>query len=167
MRIVLDIGGGLAKDTEEYGLSNIPLRWMMREIVKARCHIYFDETALELWNIPSTTIVQVPMTREPSDSTLRGDETDLALGKEIPDKDLALTGEEANASTSASASIARHTSALPPTAHVDIRDNLDVVDAVQEMSNAFQKNPFWWILEILPTHQEWQNEVDEWVGKWG
>jgi hypothetical protein len=72
MRIVLDIGGGLARDTEEYALSNIPLRWTMREIVKARCHIHFDKTALELWNIPCETIVQVRMTREPSDSTVWG-----------------------------------------------------------------------------------------------
>lgn len=167
-RIVLDVGGGLRKDTEENALSNIPLRWMLREILRARCHIRFDESALELWNIPSATIEQVPMTREPSDSTLRGDETDLALGQEMPDKDLPLSGEEANASTSTSVSIIRH-SVLPPSPHVpvDIHDALDVVDAVQEMGSAFKKNPFWWILEVIPTYHEWQNEEDEWVGKLG
>jgi hypothetical protein len=149
-------------------LSNIPLRWMMREILKAQCHIRFDETALELWNIPSATIIeQVPMTREPSDSTLRGDETELAPGQEMPDKSLSLSREEANASTSGST--IRHTSALPPSPHVpaDIHDALDVVDAVQEMGSAFRTNPFWWIIEAVPTYHEWQNEKDEWVGKMG
>jgi hypothetical protein len=163
MRIVLNIGGGLARDTEEYALSNILLRWMMRKIVEARCHIHFDKTVLKLWNIPCATIMQVPMTCEPSDSTLCGDETDFVLWKEIQDKDIALTGEEANPSIS----IAQHTSALLPTAQVHICNNLDMVDAVQEMSNAFKKNPFWWILEVLPTYHEWQNEEDKWVGKWG
>ena len=142
----------------------------MREILKARCHIRFDETALELWNIPSATIEQVPMTREPSDSTLRGDETDLAPGQEMPDKSLSLSGEEANASTSTSVSIIRETGPLPPSPHVsvdNIHDALDVVDAVQEMGSAFKTNPLWWILEAVPTYHEWQNEEDEWVGKSG
>jgi hypothetical protein len=158
MRIVLDVGGGLAKDTDESALSNIPLRWMMCEILKARCHVYFDETALELWNIPSTTVSQVPITRVLSDSTLRGDESDIALGK---------AGEEANAAMGESASIVLHPSAPSPDPHVGIHDTLDAVDAVQKMGNAFKKNPIWWILELVPTYHEWQNEEGEWVGKYG
>jgi hypothetical protein len=127
---------------------------MMREILKAQCHIRFDETALELWNIPSATIEQVPVTREASDSTLRGEETDLAPGQEMLDKSLSLSREEASASTSTSV-------------REDIHDALDVVDAVQEMGSAFKTNPFWWILEMVPTYHEWQNEEDEWVGKMG
>ena len=107
------------------------------------------------------------MTRETSDSTLRGDETDFAPEKDMLKNGHALSGEEANASTSMSTSIIRDTSALLPSPHADIHDALDVVDAVQAMGNSFSTNPFWWILELVPTYHEWQNEEDEWVGKWG
>jgi len=153
----------LAKDTEANALSNIPLRWMMREIVKARCDILFDETALELWNIPTATIDQVTRTREPSFATLRGDESELTLAQEILDKHRPLSAGEGIASTIRSGGAQPE----PPSTPVNIHAALDVVDAVQEIGNAFGRNPFWWMLEFVPTYREWQNDQDEWVGKWG
>ena len=157
----------MAKDTEVNALSNIPLRWMMREIVKARCDILFDETALELWNIPTATIDQVTRTRKPSLVTLRDDESERVLGQEILDKRRVLSAEEAIASTSASRIRSNGAQPEPPPTPINIHAALDVVDAVQEMGNAFRRNPFWWMLEFVPTYREWQNDQDEWVGKWG
>ena len=159
----------MAKDTEANALSNIPLRWMMREIVKvkARCDILFDETALELWNIPTATIDQVTRTREPSFATLRGDESELTLAQEILDKDRTLSAGEAIASTSVGTIRSNGAQPEPPSTPVNIHAALDVVDAVQEIGNAFRRNPFWWMLEFVPTYREWQNDQDEWVGKWG
>lgn len=143
----LDVGGGLAKDTDDHALSNISLRWMVNEIVKAQCHILFDEAALDLWNIPIPAIVQValPVTREASDSTL--------------------LAREASGSTSTGASAHKGDAAEAPSLFLPIEESLDAIDAVQKMGNAL-KNPFWWALELVPTYHEWQNEQDEWVGKW-
>ncbi|KAI0064152.1 hypothetical protein BV25DRAFT_1800963 [Artomyces pyxidatus] len=49
-----DIGGGAALDTAEYALANIPLRWMVCEVVKAQCGIIFNEAAAARWKIPIT-----------------------------------------------------------------------------------------------------------------
>jgi len=156
----------LAKDSKANALSNIPLRWMMREIVKARCDIIFDKTALELWKIPTATIEQVTRTRGPSLFALRGDESELALAQEILDKHRALSVGEATASTSASTIQSNGAQPEPPTP-VNIHAALDVVDAIQGMGDAFKRNPFWWMLEFVPTYREWQNDKNEWVGKWG
>ena len=41
-----DVGGGAVPDTHEYLLSDIPLRWMVREVMLAQCGVLFDNTAL-------------------------------------------------------------------------------------------------------------------------
>ncbi|KAI9508334.1 hypothetical protein F5148DRAFT_923284 [Russula earlei] len=56
-----DVGGGNAKDSDKYALSNLSLRWMVREIVGARefipkFEVLFDPTALPQWNIPQREI---------------------------------------------------------------------------------------------------------------
>jgi hypothetical protein len=137
---------------------------MVNEIVKAQCHIHFDECALDLWNvIPITTIKQIPipMTREASDSTLRDEEAELGLGKYMPDKYHDSVAGEADASTNTSTPGQNGAGALLP-----VEASLDAMDALQKMGNALKKNVFWWVLELVPTYHEWQNEEDEWVGKW-
>jgi len=49
-----DIGGGVALDKAEHALANIPLRWMIEQIVSADCRILFDWDAFARWNIPTT-----------------------------------------------------------------------------------------------------------------
>lgn len=137
---------------------------MVNEIVKAQCHIHFDECALDLWNvIPITTIkrIPIPMTREASDSTLRDEEAELGLGKDMPDKYHDSVAGEADASTNTSTPGQNGAGALLP-----VEASLDAIDALQKMGNALKKNVFWWVLELVPTYHEWQNEEDEWVGKW-
>lgn len=140
---------------------------MVNEIVKAQCHIRFDECALDLWNvIPITAIkrIPIPMTREASDSTLRDEEAEPGLGKDTPDKYHASVAGEANASTSNGTPGHNGAGALFPSPPVD--ESLDAMDALQKMGNALKKNVFWWVLELVPTYHEWQTEEDEWVGKW-
>lgn len=47
-----DVGGGAVPDAEQHELANISLRWMVREVQKARCGIQFDEMALARASIP-------------------------------------------------------------------------------------------------------------------
>lgn len=133
---------------------------MVSEIVKARCHILFDEAALDLWNIPIPAIVQVPLpvARETSDSTLRNED--------MPDKYHTSLAREASGSTSTGAPAHKGDAGEAPSLFTPIEESLDAMDAVQKMGNALRKTPFWWVLELVPTYHEWQNEQDEWVGKW-
>jgi len=41
-----DIGGGAVVNTVEHSLSNITLRWMVREVVASGCSVIFDTAAL-------------------------------------------------------------------------------------------------------------------------
>ena len=50
--IPTDVGVGIAKDTKPNTLSNVSLRWMVREVMKADCGVLFDLAALGQWNIP-------------------------------------------------------------------------------------------------------------------
>ncbi|KAI9444642.1 hypothetical protein H4582DRAFT_2094510 [Lactarius indigo] len=52
-----DVGGGVKK-TEERALSDIPLRWMIREIVNAGVEVIFDEKALDFLHIPVSMITK-------------------------------------------------------------------------------------------------------------
>ncbi|KAH9962729.1 hypothetical protein BGW80DRAFT_1354174 [Lactifluus volemus] len=55
-----DIGGGAARDTTEHALSNIPLRWMIEQIVDTDCPIMFDLAAFDRWSIPVAIATHQP-----------------------------------------------------------------------------------------------------------
>ncbi|KAG8830510.1 hypothetical protein FRC18_007956 [Serendipita sp. 400] len=56
-----DVGGGSEVDNARICLANIPLRWMLHEIVKAECGILFDNAELDRLGIPYDC---VPRTKE-------------------------------------------------------------------------------------------------------
>jgi len=133
---------------------------MLHEIVKAPCHIQFDEAALNLWSIPITAIKPIITTREASDSTLR-DEPEVAVAQEMPDKYPSLSRRGANTNTS------RSEGTRVPSAYQHLEESLEATEAVQKMGNALKENILWWIIEIIPTYHERQDDQDEWVGEWG
>ncbi|KAG8784594.1 hypothetical protein FS842_009121 [Serendipita sp. 407] len=47
-----DVGGGECKDDRVHSLSNISLRWMIREIARSQCGILFDTSKLRGMGIP-------------------------------------------------------------------------------------------------------------------
>ncbi|KAI0275275.1 hypothetical protein BC834DRAFT_921341 [Gloeopeniophorella convolvens] len=49
-----DVGGGVALDTAPSALANIPLRWMIQEVMLNECGVLFDMEAFARWNIPLT-----------------------------------------------------------------------------------------------------------------
>ncbi|KAI9444639.1 hypothetical protein H4582DRAFT_2094508 [Lactarius indigo] len=49
-----DVGGSSTPNSEPHSLANIPLRWMLQEIIRADCGIMFDLDAFARWDIPIT-----------------------------------------------------------------------------------------------------------------
>jgi hypothetical protein len=47
----IDVGGGAVPDATEYASGDIPLRWMVYEVMKSDCGILFDPDALRRANI--------------------------------------------------------------------------------------------------------------------
>lgn len=142
-----DVGGGHMKDTKLHSLSNIPLRWMVREILKTRSHIFFDETALNEWGISMEMIKQAPHSdlmhrfHNPQVAPTPPETTDMpSLGQ-------GWAGTE-----------------VTPTSPESL--DADALDAVQGAGDQLKSNVFWWLIEIIPTNYMWQNRQDEWVGGW-
>ncbi|KAG8792628.1 hypothetical protein FRC12_005407 [Ceratobasidium sp. 428] len=51
-----DVGGGEELNTTKYSLSNISLRWMVRQIIISQCGIQFNQNALKEMDIPLPTL---------------------------------------------------------------------------------------------------------------
>ncbi|KAI0301180.1 hypothetical protein B0F90DRAFT_1668043 [Multifurca ochricompacta] len=156
-----DVGGGHSDDTELYMLSNISLRWMIREIMKTESPVQFDDTAFEQWK---TTFERAPLAREESDATLNNDDPPPGNLKVTSlDEGDVVTIREASTLGKSSITLARTPSLPPPTF---IKRSLDDCDAVEKMGDALRSNIFWWLLEIIPTYYEWQDENGKWIGEW-
>ena len=53
----LDVGGGSTLNSAPHALSDIPLRWMVRQVAQAQCGIQFDNDAIKRAGIPLNTIL--------------------------------------------------------------------------------------------------------------
>ncbi|KAG8681110.1 hypothetical protein FRC08_015833, partial [Ceratobasidium sp. 394] len=51
-----DVGGGEELNTAKHSLSNISLRWMVRQIILSQCGIQFNQKALKEMDIPLPTL---------------------------------------------------------------------------------------------------------------
>ncbi|KAG9124417.1 hypothetical protein FRC07_011703 [Ceratobasidium sp. 392] len=51
-----DVGGGSELNTAKHSLSNISLRWMVRQIIIAQCGVQFNQNALKEMDIPLPTL---------------------------------------------------------------------------------------------------------------
>lgn len=119
-------------------LSDVTLRWMVREVVLAQCAVEFDKAALVRANIPES-IFKPPMT-VPAEPDAKGN----------PDSDLPPGSNPGSSSGSGSES-----------------DPLDVEqDALQPIHDALTETPLWWLLEIIPASCTFQDASGNWVKKW-
>jgi hypothetical protein len=108
---------------KENSLSNISLRWMIQELVRADCGVLFDLEAFDRWHIPKN-IAQTPSpSRSTSLSPIGG------VGGRV----------ETNGQGSQD-SLRSHDSSL-----------LDAEDVEQRINDQLKDARVWWLLEIIPT----------------
>ncbi|KAI0345858.1 hypothetical protein BDW22DRAFT_1405674 [Trametopsis cervina] len=68
-----DVGGGSTANDTPHALSDIPLRWMVRQVVQAQCGVQFDNEALSRSGIPQSTIAGAAfVTAEPAAAGSKG-----------------------------------------------------------------------------------------------
>jgi len=136
-----DIGGGSTPDSADCSLANIPLRWMVREVMKAQCGIVFDETAFSRLKIPSD------LTSFFGGYT-RGQETlphDFFSPMDTP-----FSERESNDTQGSNSS-----------------SELDAKDALQPIHDQLVEAPVWWLLEVVPTNYTYQSsKTNQWVSEW-
>ncbi|KAI0248360.1 hypothetical protein BJV78DRAFT_1131681 [Lactifluus subvellereus] len=71
-----DVGGGAALDSAAHALANIPLRWMIEQIVGADCPILLDLSVFARWNIPVAIVQQGYSSRSQGRSAPKSGERD-------------------------------------------------------------------------------------------
>jgi Uncharacterized alpha/beta hydrolase domain (DUF2235) len=174
-----DVGGGNANDLDNYALSNVSLRWMVREIVKAgitlepiealrkpKFKILFDldHTVLNQWNIPRRELL--PSTaRELSEATVFEDtlpqqpEGNYEQPLSSPEKKVGSDGAQAS-----SGEIERERAVHAS----DAETFFDTNDALGKIRDELKQGKLWWFwrfLEIIPTYYEWQDKYGRWLGQ--
>ncbi|EIW59114.1 uncharacterized protein TRAVEDRAFT_28448 [Trametes versicolor FP-101664 SS1] len=156
-----DVGGGSVADDVTVSLSDITLRWMVREVVQAQCGIAFDEAALVRANIPEsifrgvgfplpsqTIISHTPRRHKPTVPEEEGTSASSAEDSDLSDPPLKIQAPSAPSDQTGS-------------------DSLDAkADAIQPTHDAFKSSPAWWLLEIVPISYPWQQASGKWKNIW-
>lgn len=142
-----DVGGGSVVNTAEYSLADIPLYWMVREVVRSQCGIKFDEDALQRLQIPASV---------------------------LSDPDLPLP---TSPSTTASPTVANGSDIGPTNGHVQMQKPPPTspspwqvqmqIDAIQPLHDGLAGLSAWWILEVLPLENAHQDESGQWHTTFG
>ena len=138
--MLLDVGGGNTKNDAPNALSNIPLRWMIKEILEAHTGMIFRKDPLAALGIvldPPSINREPVMANNGKDGSLTPLPTSIDKRLEVDD--------------------------LPsPYLPQDVIPPVDAVDIVQPIQDELQSNPLWWILEFLPFIESSQDEHGEW-----
>ncbi|TDL22155.1 hypothetical protein BD410DRAFT_770672 [Rickenella mellea] len=172
-----DVGGGVTEDSAETSLSDITLRWMVREIAASQCGISFDTMALQRNKIPTTTFPSVFRIASHCDSP----ETSPLL--ESPD--LSHTKQTSQVETEEvvpcvePAVVPKHVreetdckcvpSAIAKGCGAKCRERartLDRIDAMDPIHDELQSSRAWWLLEVMPMPYSWQDSNGVWHKKW-
>lgn len=68
-----DVGGGAVEDATPYSLNEIPLRWMVKQVILSGCGIKFDAAALADAHIDVPTVVSA----DPAQQTVEQQDVEL------------------------------------------------------------------------------------------
>ncbi|KAI0632336.1 hypothetical protein C8Q77DRAFT_1125094 [Trametes polyzona] len=156
-----DVGGGAVDDDVEVSLSDITLRWMVREVVLAQCGIAFDEAALVRANIPES-IFRGEGFPLPAETTIsRAPRGMHHRGFSPPDDAPADSQESGNGDTTVPQGKRQQEGSAGSGSEGG--DALDArADALQPIHDALKKTPTWWLVEIIPTWYPWQDASGKW-----
>ncbi|THH01914.1 hypothetical protein EW026_g871 [Hermanssonia centrifuga] len=150
-----DVGGGSVTNSTTHCLSDISLRWMVREVVMSQCGIQFNSDALILAGI--------------TDSVFSGIGFALASPGDGDRKCKPPTPLHVHTTTPNAKELEAQAEARANEHEEDIASesiDSDEVDAIQPIHDELQLNKWWWLLEILPTCYSWQDGKGKIHRKW-
>jgi hypothetical protein len=133
--MILDIGGGDVVNDAPRNLSNIPFRWMLHEIVKAKCGILFDDKGLDYLKVPY-------------DCVPRGGISSLAMRLRISSEATAIGDGEPSKGKGVDDTILTWKEA-------------DRLDAAAESHDMLKREPIWWLLQF----PGWTGRRIDWTGQ--
>jgi hypothetical protein len=135
----LDIGGGDVKNNVQHCLANIPLRWMVCQVLESNTGILFEDKAFMTLNIPRYPPSHLAALNSHSQSNNDSD------GSPSPEGD--------------------NGGAQP--ANSSMWHELDKEDALEPTHDSLVITPIWWVAEVLPMEITNQDKEGNWVTKLG
>ncbi|KAI0699326.1 hypothetical protein C8T65DRAFT_659921 [Cerioporus squamosus] len=156
-----DVGGGAVTDDTKISLSDITLRWMVREVVLAQCGIAFDQAALVRAKIPDAIFTGTGMLLSKAALTTREGATLAAKDGSLP--------SQSDPATPGTGPQPQDPAADPSSGSGSGSDSdpLGVGGAaLQPIHDELQLTKSWWLLEILPLTYQYQDANGKWVTKW-
>jgi len=119
---------------------------MVREIIDAQCGILFDNEALARADIPTTML-------NPS-TTIMHKFVQMISANSLP------SVTQIEKATTGTSDVPSSPLYGPDAA------KLDAEEATLPLNDSLQQQKLWWLLEILPYHQSWQDEKGSWHNEW-
>jgi len=160
-----DVGGGNVSNDTKQSLANIPLRWMVRQVMLSQCGIQFDQTALTRLNIP---LMDEMITKEPVPEPVR------FVGEKIDPVDLGVKGAKTEVThkrkevekRSVNGQVDVPATPTPVPVPSPTQPSLDQLDSITPLHDALVSQPLWWLLEILPLKYQYQDSKGIWQTSW-
>jgi len=166
-----DVGGGAVSDTNAYALSNIPLRWMVHEVMLAQCGVLFENAALAQLNIPSAigdifamqSVTPLRSTKQKVQRTLHDYS---AFDRRPPQQKQPENGYAATAPRKESVATTATTDSGAGVMQTVPRER-DMREVSEPICDALRRHRSWWVLEFVPTKFAWQKATtNEWTHSW-
>ena len=136
--------GGTVPDVCRHSLADIPLRWMVKQVVLSQCGVLFDDAALRRADIEISTIFPTDA-YQPTVGDVWNKRSQISKSPTTSGR------EDANGHSG-------HDAAEEFPADRDV-----LADCHDELK--LRKG--WWMLEMLPMKYAWQEANGKWKAKWG
>ena len=147
LKVSLDIGGGNVRDDVKVSLAQITLHWMVEQIIDSECGILFDDK--ELADIGFKFPPPSPQRPVTGGQILPDFFIDNHPTSGAVDNDSSLVpGTKANQSVPIPESYPERADTIAP-----LFDQLEI-------------NKLWWLLEIMPSSNAWQDSKGVWHTQW-
>lgn len=185
-----DVGGGNAKDSDPHALANIPLKWMLKEIIAADTGLIFRRSALERAHIDLGEIVEAAARTKledaeraariaaatPSNPSSPVDGSGTSMDAKIPLTNLDIDLNISPIDGAAPVDVAPQSTAAALEAKVKSQATTDslykrwktssaLADSECKITDELSKNWSWWLLEFIPFIDSLQDPHGHWKNR--
>lgn len=165
-----DVGGGNKPDTTPNMLSNVPLRWMIKELIAADTGIVFRKSEMSRYRISYAKLVeQAAAEKRQSISISLGSDSIQTVKRS--EAEVMLHHHEKGITAPTAVEGDQGTDAAPekidlpttPASKKDKKQTKTYKDSISPITDELVKSPAWWLLEILPFIDNKQDEHNHWI----
>lgn len=149
LMILSDIGGGNVQDDVEVSLPQITLHWMVEQVIQSPCGILFDSEELARIGFA----VPPPPSQKSQDININNPPFVASETETAPEVD-------------AGGFVVQEFSNEPDQPAPSPEAYPECSNALAPIFDELKINTLWWLLEIMPSSDAWQDRDGVWHNKW-